>query len=108
MKLVIAFAVLVSFGFAGAGALAACPPSEHPKKTHATKPQPPPGGCVDLNAVPQISATIVAREPAPTATKSAAAFDPGTAQYEGPTLGLTKPNPGVFPTPTVGYKWSLE
>jgi hypothetical protein len=107
----IAFAVLISVALAGAGgALAACPPNNpktakhhHPK----TRPTPAPDGCVNLNTVPQISENIVATERTPQATKPGYTPPPET-KYEGPTLGLSKPDPAVKPIPTVGYHWALE
>jgi hypothetical protein len=92
------------------GAVAACPPQ--PAKTHPVKPPTQAhryahgNNCVDLNAVPQIGAQIVAREPAP--AKAPGYQPPATLKYEGPTVGMTKLDPGVRPAPTVGYKWNLE
>ncbi len=106
MNRYIAFAVFLGIVLAGTGAFAACPaPPSHPKpqaksqKTHQ--------GCIDLNGLPQISANIVAIEPLPT-RKAAAPINPDDKPYNGPTLSLTKPNPGVRPAPTVGYHWSLD
>jgi hypothetical protein len=100
----IAFTVFLGIAVAASGALAACPP--HPANPHPDKPHSHADHCVDLNAVPQISAQIVASEPAP--AKAAAAQPQPTEKYEGPTIGVTKPDPGVRPTPTVGYHWNLE
>jgi hypothetical protein len=100
----IAVAVFVSITLAAAGALAACP-TDHPK-TPPPKTKPQSNNCVDFNVVPQISAHVVANEPAP--PKTPAYTPPVPAQYEGPTLGMAKPDPGVRPTPTIGYHWSLE
>jgi hypothetical protein len=103
----IAFAVFITTALAAAGALAACP-AEHPKtQTHPAKPHPKADNCVDLGAVPQISSQIVEREPTAPIAKTPYTL-PTSAQYEGPTLGMTKPDPGVKPTPTIGYHWSLE
>ena len=105
----LAFAVLIGVALGGAGgALAACPP-DNPKtaKHHHPKTRPAPDNCVDLNAVPQISENIVATEPTQQAKKPGYTPLPET-QYEGPTLGLSKPDPGVKPIPTVGYHWSLQ
>jgi hypothetical protein len=109
----IAFAVFVGAILVTTGALAACPvqpvqpaqPKNHPAKVHK-----PSNDCVDFNALPQISEHIVAAEPAATPIKAAPAAppDPVNPTYYGPTLGLSKPDPGVRPAPTVGYKWSLD
>lgn len=102
----IAFAVFISAFLAGTAAGAACPgdqPKSHPTKSHKQA-----DNCVDLNAVPQISAGVVNAEPMPTAAKAPTYSVPTTGPYEGPTLGLTKPEPGVRATPTVGYHWTLE
>jgi hypothetical protein len=101
----IAFAVFLSAALAAGGALGACP---EPVKTHPVKAHPQANGCVDLNAVPQISAQVVGREPLAPIAKSPAYALPESGPYEGPTLGMAKPDPGVRPTPTVGYHWSLE
>jgi hypothetical protein len=106
----VAFAVFISIATAAGGAMAACPDNQ--PKTQAAKPpssakQQPTGNCINLATVPQISAQVVAAEPAPT-VKTPAYAEPAAAKYEGPTLGLSKPDPGVRPVPTVGYKWSLQ
>jgi hypothetical protein len=106
MKLRIAFAVLLGAVLASTGARAACPVSPAPAKPHV-KAHKPPSGCVDLNGLPQISANIVAIEKLP-APKAGAPANLDDKPYNGPTLGLTKPDPGVRPTPTVGYHWSLD
>ena len=103
----LAFAVFVSIALATAGAVAACPP-EYPKTHPPSKPHPQANNCVDLNAVPQISEHVVAAEPPVPPSKAPAYVAPTPAQYEGPTLGMTKPDPGVRPAPTIGYHWSLE
>ncbi|HEV2186912.1 MAG TPA: hypothetical protein VGR70_06875 [Stellaceae bacterium] len=106
MRQRIAFAVLLGAVLVSTGAFAACPaPATHPKPHQ--KAQKPLNGCVDLNSLPQISANIVAIEPLP-ARKPATPFDLGDRPYTGPSLGLTKPEPGVKPTPTFGYHWSLD
>jgi hypothetical protein len=102
----IAFAVFMVAALTGAGATVACPVQPAHPKTHV-KAHKTPEGCVDLNGLPQISANIVAVEPLP-APKAAAPVDLGDKPYTGPALGLTKPDPGVRPTPTVGYHWSLD
>ena len=101
----IAFAVFISVALAGAAAFAACP--DVPPNARHTKKHPQAESCVNLSGVPQISAQVVAAEPAPIA--KAPAYAPSTpATYEGPTLGMSKPDPGVRPVPTVGYHWNLE
>lgn len=103
----IAFAGFLSVLFATTGAVAACPPDQaksHPAKT--SKDRGPAQNCVDLSTVPQISAQIVAGTPAAPPAKPEGYGE--TPPYEGPTLGLTKPEPGVMPAPTLGYKWSLK
>lgn len=102
----IAFAMFIAVALAAAGAFAACPQEGQKPKTHAAKPRPA-DGCFDLNAVPQISDHIVAGEPAVRAAKTPYS-PPDALRYEGPTLGLSKLEPGVKPAPTVGYHWSLE
>jgi hypothetical protein len=106
----IAFAVLVGTFLIGGNATAACPanpPANNQAKTHPAKPRTPGDNCVDFNAVPQISANIVASEPAP-AVKPPTYSVPTATAYEGPTLGMAKPDPGVRPTPTIGYHWQLQ
>jgi hypothetical protein len=102
----VAFAVFISaVVLSGTGAIAACPSNQ--PKTHPSKANPQVDNCVNLNAVPQISANIVAAEPRP-AAQAPKYTVPTQAPYEGPTLGMTKPDPGVRAIPTVGYHWSLE
>ncbi len=104
----IAFAVFVGLAFAGSAALAACP--LNPSKAQTAKARAAAQNCanrVNLGAVPAISANVVASEPAPI-VKPPTYADPKPAPYEGPTLGMSKPDPGVRPVPTVGYHWSLE
>jgi hypothetical protein len=117
MKHRIAFAVFAGAVLASTGALAACPaPQNPPAKEHA-KAHKAAGDCVDFNGVPQISAQIVAGEPAaapakaPNDTAPADPAKPGSPAgltVGGLAVGLTKPDPGVKPTPTVGYHWSLD
>jgi hypothetical protein len=102
----IAFAVFATITLSGAGALAACPVVS--SKAHSAKTHTQATNCVNLSAVPQISAQVVAGEPAPPVVKAPAYADPTPAGYEGPTLGLTKPDPGVRPAPTIGYHWQLQ
>ena len=102
----VAFAVFAGVTLAGASsALATCP---------AVQPQPLPGKkaqagppCVSLGALPEISAQVVAGEPAPVVKRPAYEGLPSNT-YNGPRLGLTKPDPAVRPVPTVGFRWSLE
>jgi hypothetical protein len=101
----IAFAVFACVALSGAGAFADCSPSQ--PKSHSARKPPKTDPCVNLTAVPQISAGVVAAEPAP-ATKAPAYSPAGEVGYEGPTVGLSKPDPGVRPVPTVGYHWRLE
>jgi hypothetical protein len=106
MKQSIAAAVFVSVVLAGVGALAACPAQQnHP--TPQAKARMPANGCVDFGSLPQLSATIIANEPLP-ARKVTPPVNPDDKPYNGPTLGLTKPDPGVKPIPTFGYHWSLD
>ena len=106
MKQHLAVAIFLSVGIVGTGALAACPaPPNQPKPL--AKAHKPTTGCIDFNGLPQISATIVGVEPLP-ARKVAPPVNPDDKPYNGPTLSLTKPDPGVRPTPTVGYHWSLD
>jgi hypothetical protein len=103
----IAFAASMSVALAGGSAMDACP-SDAKLKANITKKHMPDENCVNLSEVPQISAGIVASEPAPAAPKAPAYMDPTAAKYEGPTLGMVKPDPGVKAVPTIGYKWSLQ
>jgi len=102
----VAFALLISAILAGAGsALAACPDtqpnSQQTRKSSANTP------CLSLGAVPQISAQVVAGEPAPAVKQKTYEGLPAQT-YEGPRLGLTKPDPAVRPVPTVGFHWTLD
>lgn len=106
----IAFAVLIGTFLLAGNAIAACPndpPVKGQPKAPSAKSRVVASNCVDLNTVSQISANIVATEPAP-AVKRPTYVEPASKPYEGPTLGMTKPDPGVRATPTVGYHWSLE
>jgi|HubBroStandDraft_6_1064221.scaffolds.fasta_scaffold418631_2 hypothetical protein len=106
----IAFAVFVGAILAATGAVAACPAPPAQPKDHHAKVQKPSNDCVDFNTLPQISEHIVAAEPAAAPIKATplAPLGPDNPVYNGPTLGLSKPEPGVRPAPTVGYKWSLD
>jgi hypothetical protein len=107
----IAFAVFIGTFLAGGSAIAACAnnqPSNSHAKQHPPKAQSTSDYCLDLNAVPQISANVVATEPAP-AVKQPSYSLPTSGPYEGPTLGVTKPDPGMkLPAPTIGYHWQLQ
>lgn len=108
MILRIAFAVLVGAAFASSAALAACPSDS--AKPHTAKARAEAKNCanqVNLGSISAISADVVASEPAPV-VKPPTYAEPKPAPYEGPTLGMSKPDPAVRAVPTVGYKWSLE
>jgi hypothetical protein len=106
----IAFAVFMGATLGAGMAQAACsvnPPNTNTHTQQAKKPAPG-DNCLNLTAVPQISAGVVAAEPAP-AVKAPSYTPPADGgTYQGPTLGMSKPDPGVKPIPTVGYHWSLE
>jgi hypothetical protein len=120
MRQGIAYAAFAGALLMGTGAFAACPvpaaPSTHAKE-HA-KPSKPVPGCVDLNGLPQISEHIVAGEPLAGAPIKSSLPEPSSPtnptttsnslNVGGLAVGLTKPDPGVRPTPTVGYRWSLD
>ncbi len=106
----LAFAVFISTALASASAFAACPdgqPLDSQASGHRAKKHPQADSCVNLNTLPQISAQGVAAEPAPIA-KAPGYTPPTPTAYEGPTLGMSKPEPAVRAVPTVGYKWSLQ
>jgi hypothetical protein len=104
----IAFAVFMSATLFTGMAQAACAVNPRATNTQQTKKHPPADNCLNLTAVPQISAGVVAAEPAP-AVKAPSYTPPADGgTYQGPTLGMSKPDPGVKPIPTVGYHWSLE
>ena len=88
MRIAVAAAILAAFG--AGSAVAACPPG-------ATR------NCVNLDAVPQISQQIIAKEPV-SGVKITPASGSSTA-YTGPTFGLA---PGVRRAPTVGYRWAID
>jgi len=60
--------------------------------------------CINLDLVPQITEQIAGgtRTTAPSKQTTDTAAKPA---YTGPIVGLT---PTVRPTPTVGYRWSLD
>jgi hypothetical protein len=105
----IAFAVFMGATLFAGMAQAACAVNSPNSNTNTqrTKKHPPADNCLNLTAVPQISAGVVAAEPAP-AVKAPSYTAPAESPYQGPTLGMSKPDPGVRPIPTVGYHWSLE
>lgn len=97
----IAFPLFITIFLAGSSAMAACPAAQ--PNSHQAKARPPAGDCVDLGGVPQISANIVAAEPAP-----AVKAPTSTTQtpYEGPTVGVAKSSGKSVPT--IGYHWNLQ
>lgn len=103
----IAFAVFLSVALAGSAAPAACPSTQKPQTPKTRAQMASCGSRVNLGAVSAISANIVNAEPAPV-VKAPSYTPPAKADYEGPTVNLSKPQPGVRPVPTVGYHWSLE
>jgi hypothetical protein len=103
----IAFAVFMGAALVAGIAQAACTVDSRNTNTQHAKKHPPADNCLNLMAVPQISAGVVAAEPAPV-VKAPSYTAPTEGPYQGPTLGMSKPDPGVRPVPTVGYHWSLE
>jgi hypothetical protein len=103
----IAFAVWMSTILFAGMAQAACVVNSPNTHAHQAKKATPADNCLNLMGVPQISAGVVAAEPAPP-VKAPSYTPPSASPYEGPTLGMTKPDPGVRATPTVGYHWSLQ
>ncbi|HXC30398.1 MAG TPA: hypothetical protein VNV38_20760 [Stellaceae bacterium] len=103
----IVFAVFVSSVLVGSAALAACPSTQKPQTAKARAQAANCANHVNLGAVSAISSNIVNSEPAP-AAKAPSYTLPAKADDEGPTVNLSKPQPGVRPVPTVGYHWSLE
>jgi hypothetical protein len=104
----IAFAVFMGAILFAGMAQAACTVNPPTTNTQQAKKHPPTDNCLNLTAVPQISAGVVAAEPAPTAKTPSYTLPGDGVTYQGPTLGMSKPDPGVKPIPTVGYHWSLE
>jgi hypothetical protein len=120
MRQGIAFAVFAGVALIGTAAEAACAPQPTPSnqtKPHA-KPPKPAENCFNLNDLPQISQHVIAAEPglAPVKPSSPDTSTPASSppptrnsiDLGGLAVGLTKPDPGVRPTPTVGYHWSLD
>jgi hypothetical protein len=99
----IALPVFITIFLACSAATAACPVAE--PNSRQAKAHPQADDCVNLGGVPQISANIVAAEPAP-AVKAPTSPVPAATPYEGPTLGMAKP--GVRSVPTIGYHWNLQ
>jgi hypothetical protein len=67
----------------------------------------PPGqtrDCINLDAVPEISKQIVAREPVAPAAKPQG-FGDATTPYTGPTVGVSDK---ARRAPTVGYRWAIN
>ena len=104
----IAFAVFMGAILLTSMAQAACTVNPPKPNTQQAKKHPPADNCLNLTAVPQISAGVVAAEPAPAVKAPSYVPPPDGGPYQGPTLGMSKPDPGVKPIPTVGYHWSLE
>ena len=104
----IAFAVFMGAVLFAGTSQAACVVSPPNTKTQPSKKHPPADNCLNLTAIPQISAGVVAAEPAPAVKAPSYTPPPDGGPYQGPTLGMSKPDPGVKPIPTVGYHWSLE
>jgi hypothetical protein len=111
----IAFTVFVGTFLLSVSAIAACSDdqlSNSHVKAHQAKTRAP-SNCLDLNAVPQISANIVTTERATPVKQPTYSLQTATP-YEGPTLGVTKPDPGLAPVtkpqpaPTIGYRWQLQ
>jgi hypothetical protein len=97
----IAFPVFITIFLAGSAATAACPVAQ--PNGHQVKARPQADDCVNLGGVPQISANIVAAEPAP-AVK--AQTSTASTPYEGPTVGVAQSSGKSVPT--VGYHWTLQ
>jgi len=104
----IAFAVFMGAALFASMAQAACTVNPPKTQTQQAKKHPPADNCLNLTALPQISAGVVAAEPAPAAKAPSYTPPAEGGTYQGPTLGMSKPDPGVKPVPTVGYHWSLE
>jgi hypothetical protein len=111
----IAFTVFIGTFLLGGSAIAACSDdqlSNSHVKAHQAKTRAP-SNCLDLNAVPQISANIATAGPASSVKQPTYGLQTATP-YEGPTLGVTKPDPGIAPVtkpqpaPTIGYRWQIQ
>lgn len=106
----VVLAIFIGLFSSGGNAIAACtnaPSGDTSAQPHPKKAQSPSDYCLNLNAVPQISANVVASEPV--AAVKQPTYSLPTAPYEGPTVGLSKPDPGAkLPTPTIGYHWQLQ
>src|ERR1700761_6699753 len=97
----IAFAVFVSLVLAGSASLGACGPISAKPLTAKERLQAK--HCADrvnLGTVPALSADVAAAEPAPV-VKPPTYVDQKPGAYEGPTIGMSKPDPGVRAVPTV-------
>ena len=91
MRAGLAAAIVAASLSAGGAAWSACPHGQS-------------RNCLDLDAVPQISQRIVAREHVAPAPKSAPAAEKPPA-YTGPTVGLSRM---VRQVPILGYRWSTD
>jgi len=92
----ISLAFLAAALLGSAGANAACSPGQ----TRNCTP-------VDLNAVPEITQQIVARERVAPAPNQVPPFDTGANRfYTGPMVDVTTNK--ARRTPTIGYHWSID
>jgi hypothetical protein len=91
MRVGLCAAVVAALIFASGAAGAACKPG-------------PSRDCINLDLVPQITQRIAGdtQAAAPSKRTNQTTVKPA---YTGPIVGLT---PTVRPTPTVGYRWSLD
>jgi hypothetical protein len=90
MRAGVCAAVVAALIFASGAAGAACKPG-------------PSRDCINLDLVPQITQQIAGDAlAAPSKRTNETAAKPA---YTGPIVGLA---PTVRPTPTVGYRWSLD
>jgi hypothetical protein len=102
-----AVVLFMSAAFIGTDAYGACPPDSAKPQSNVAKGTPTKRDCLNLNSLPQISDNVASAK-APGAKARPVYVPPSEQKYEGPTLGLTKPEPGVKPVPVIGYRWSLE
>jgi len=107
IPMIIAVVLFISAAFIGTSALGACPPDNAKPQSSVAKKTPTKRDCLNLDTLPQIS-DHVASAKRPTTKARSTYVPPSEQKYEGPTLGLTKPEPGVMPVPVIGYRWSLE
>ena len=92
MRAGLASVIIAASSLAGFAASASCPPGS-------------PRGCIDFNAIPQISRQVVDGEKIPAASKTAPPPDE-VLPYSGPTVGLV-PH-AVGRAAEVGYRWSIN